>query len=183
MIRRFGLLAVVALLGVAVACGGGGTGEMESMDDGHDMAEMAPGPTTGDGAPMFEVDPFWPKPMPNNWLLGSTIGVAVDSRADNEFAAKSAAIAKGETDAFRVLLERLTLQRDHDRLPNLDRKSVSALLRDFSVDAEKFGGGRYIATLTVRFKAGAVRKLLGDADIPFAETTSRPVLILSLIHI
>ena len=80
MIRRFGLLAVVALLGVAVACGGGGSGEMESMDDGHDMAEMAPGPTTGAGAPMFEVDPFWPKPMPNNWLLGSTIGVAVDSR-------------------------------------------------------------------------------------------------------
>ena len=30
-------------------------------------------------APMFEVDPFWPKPLPNNWLLGSTIGVSVDS--------------------------------------------------------------------------------------------------------
>ena len=26
-------------------------------------------------APRFEVDPFWPKPMPNNWLLGSAIGV------------------------------------------------------------------------------------------------------------
>ena len=112
----------------------------------------------------------------------SVSGVAVDSRADNEFAAKSAAIAKGETDAFRVLLERLTLQRDHDRLPNLDRKSVSALLRDFSVDAEKFGGGRYIATLTVRFKAEAVRKLLVDADIPFAETTSRPVLVLPVFQ-
>ena len=31
-------------------------------------------------APRFEVDPFWPKPLPNNWLLGSTIGVSVDSR-------------------------------------------------------------------------------------------------------
>ena len=30
-------------------------------------------------APVFEVDPFWPKPLPNNWLLGSTIGVSVDS--------------------------------------------------------------------------------------------------------
>ena len=30
-------------------------------------------------APMFEVDPFWPKPLPNNSLLGSTIGVSVDS--------------------------------------------------------------------------------------------------------
>jgi len=30
-------------------------------------------------APRFEVDPFWPKPLPNNWLLGNVIGVAVDS--------------------------------------------------------------------------------------------------------
>src|SRR5262245_42102959 len=31
-------------------------------------------------APAFEVDPFWPKPLPNHWILGSTIGVGVDSR-------------------------------------------------------------------------------------------------------
>jgi hypothetical protein len=31
-------------------------------------------------APYFEVDPFWPKPLPNGWLLGSTIGVGVDAR-------------------------------------------------------------------------------------------------------
>jgi DNA-binding beta-propeller fold protein YncE len=31
-------------------------------------------------APAFEVDPFWPKPLPNNWVLGSTIGVAVDAQ-------------------------------------------------------------------------------------------------------
>jgi DNA-binding beta-propeller fold protein YncE len=31
-------------------------------------------------APHFEVDPFWPKPLPNHWLLGSAIGVSVDSR-------------------------------------------------------------------------------------------------------
>jgi DNA-binding beta-propeller fold protein YncE len=34
----------------------------------------------GPQAPRFEVDPFWPKPLPNHWLLGSTIGVAVDAR-------------------------------------------------------------------------------------------------------
>ena len=34
----------------------------------------------GKKAPMFEVDPFWPKPLPNHWILGSTIGLAVDSR-------------------------------------------------------------------------------------------------------
>jgi hypothetical protein len=31
-------------------------------------------------APRFEVDPAWTKPLPNNWLLGSVTGVAVDSR-------------------------------------------------------------------------------------------------------
>lgn len=31
-------------------------------------------------APRFEVDPLWPKPLPNHWLLGSTIGVWVDDQ-------------------------------------------------------------------------------------------------------
>jgi DNA-binding beta-propeller fold protein YncE len=31
-------------------------------------------------APRFEVDPLWPKPLPNHWLLGSTIGVWIDER-------------------------------------------------------------------------------------------------------
>jgi DNA-binding beta-propeller fold protein YncE len=31
-------------------------------------------------APRFEVDPFWPKPLPNGWILGMSIGVGVDAR-------------------------------------------------------------------------------------------------------
>ena len=31
-------------------------------------------------APRFEVDPFWPKPLPNHWVLGSAIGAWVDER-------------------------------------------------------------------------------------------------------
>ncbi len=31
-------------------------------------------------APKFEVDPMWPKPLPNHWILGSVIGVGVDSK-------------------------------------------------------------------------------------------------------
>jgi NHL repeat-containing protein len=30
--------------------------------------------------PKFEVDPFWPKPLPHNWALGQVGGVAVDER-------------------------------------------------------------------------------------------------------
>jgi DNA-binding beta-propeller fold protein YncE len=28
--------------------------------------------------PQFAVDPFWPKPLPNNWMLGQVSGIAVD---------------------------------------------------------------------------------------------------------
>jgi DNA-binding beta-propeller fold protein YncE len=31
-------------------------------------------------APRFEVDPQWPKPLPNHWVLGNVIGVGVDDR-------------------------------------------------------------------------------------------------------
>jgi DNA-binding beta-propeller fold protein YncE len=31
-------------------------------------------------APRFEVDPLWPKPLPNHWYIGMAIGVAVDAQ-------------------------------------------------------------------------------------------------------
>src|SRR4029453_10656639 len=30
--------------------------------------------------PTFHVDPLWPKPLPNHWILGSVTGVAVDAQ-------------------------------------------------------------------------------------------------------
>jgi DNA-binding beta-propeller fold protein YncE len=35
--------------------------------------------TTNVMAPRFEVNPLWPKPLPNHWLMGQTIGVSVDA--------------------------------------------------------------------------------------------------------
>src|SRR5580693_4307406 len=31
-------------------------------------------------APAFEVDLTWPKPLPNHWILGASIGVSSDSK-------------------------------------------------------------------------------------------------------
>jgi DNA-binding beta-propeller fold protein YncE len=39
------------------------------------------GKTNGEGtAPKFEVDPFWPKPLPNHWRIGMTIGISIDAQ-------------------------------------------------------------------------------------------------------
>ena len=31
-------------------------------------------------SPAFRVDPFWPKPLPNNWILGQVGGISVDAQ-------------------------------------------------------------------------------------------------------
>jgi hypothetical protein len=38
------------------------------------------GTAPGRQAPKFEVDPMWPKPLPNHWVMGNVIGVSVDAQ-------------------------------------------------------------------------------------------------------
>ena len=53
-------------------------------------------------APMFQVDPFWPQPFPNNWLLGNAIGVWVDDSDVIWMVHRSSAtLTGGETGAMQ----------------------------------------------------------------------------------
>jgi hypothetical protein len=67
MKRRY-VGAVLALLLVAL---GTASFLLEKQTMVHAAAAMAP---------RFEVDPLWPKPLPNHWILGQTIGVSVDAQ-------------------------------------------------------------------------------------------------------
>jgi hypothetical protein len=67
---RRNLYVGVAVLTLATALGAG------SMLLGKRAVVEA----AGEQAPKFEVDPFWPKPLPNGWVLGQTIGLAVDAQ-------------------------------------------------------------------------------------------------------
>jgi DNA-binding beta-propeller fold protein YncE len=46
----------------------------------HWLDRKATVEAAGVQAPRFEVDPMWPKPLPNHWVQGNTIGVSVDSK-------------------------------------------------------------------------------------------------------
>ena len=50
-------------------------------------------------APRFEVDPLWPKPLPNKWILGQTIGVAVDARDHVWIIHRAGSLEPGEVHA------------------------------------------------------------------------------------
>ncbi|MGH9349532.1 MAG: hypothetical protein ACRD26_19960 [Vicinamibacterales bacterium] len=69
--RTRGLLGWTAFLALLVALGAGQVVFERAADARQKSAPEAPA---------FEVDPLWPRPLPNHWILGSTIGVSVDSR-------------------------------------------------------------------------------------------------------
>jgi hypothetical protein len=65
---------LVVAIGAVVAFAGLGVGQFKLQQH----ANAAAGSSVK--APAFEVDPFWPKPLPNHWLLGNVIGIAIDNR-------------------------------------------------------------------------------------------------------
>ncbi len=97
-------------------------------------------------------------------------------------AAREAARIDGQRRAFRMLLERLTIAADHPRLPRVGDQQLTDMVRDFEVASERSSAVRYLATYTFRFRPDAVRTLLRDAGIPFAETVSKPVIVLAVLR-
>jgi len=113
--------------------------------------------------------------MPDVYEVG---GVAVDVTAETAAKARDNALAEGHRKAFQQLLSRLTLRADRNRLPELTADGIAAYVRDFSVANEKTSSTRYLSAMTFRFKRESIRRLLADYRLSFAETPSKPVLVL-----
>ena len=50
-------------------------------------------------APRFEVDPLWPKPLPNHWIMGQTIGVSADGQDHIWIIHRAGSLEAGEVHA------------------------------------------------------------------------------------
>ena len=49
--------------------------------------------------PQYEVDPYWPKPLPENWIIGQVAGVAVDRRNNVWIVHRPRSLTERETGA------------------------------------------------------------------------------------
>ena len=112
----------------------------------------------------------------------TVIGVPVDATDVNAAAAREDARKDGEKRAYRMLLERLTLDADHARLPPPTDRSLDDLVSGFEVANERTSGVRYLANYTFHFNADAVRSLLRNAQIPYCETPSKPLVLLPVFE-
>ena len=59
---------------------------------------------SGGSAPEYRVDPFWPKALPNNWILGQVAGVATDL-TDGMARAEEAATSGAANDVLERFIE------------------------------------------------------------------------------
>lgn len=108
--------------------------------------------------------------------------VAVDQTAANAGAAREAAILDGQRQALRRLFERLVPRSDLAKAPRVPDARLTDLVENFEVQSERSSAVRYLATLTVRFRAAAIRGLLREANLAFAETYAKPMLVLPLLR-
>ena len=108
--------------------------------------------------------------------------VAVDVTAEAAAEARKKALNDGKTRAFHILLKRLTLRVEHQNLPKLTPAKIDTFVNDFSVSNEKTSPVRYLALLTYRFKSDAIRNFLNENGFSYAETMSKPVLVLPVFQ-
>lgn len=104
--------------------------------------------------------------------------VVQDIHDTNLVQARNQALLLGQREAYQTLMQRIIAPTDWPRVPKLDDPEIQDMVLDVGIDQEKQGAGRLIATLSVRFKADAVRKLLRGAGIAYAEWRGRPMVIL-----
>ena len=75
------ILAVCALAACEPAAEAGGPAAGGTAIP--NMPADASGPGVPAGVAQFAVDPFWPNPLPNNWLVGQVAGLSIDRTNDH----------------------------------------------------------------------------------------------------
>ncbi len=104
--------------------------------------------------------------------------VAVDALGRTTTEARTQGLQDGQIEALNRLFKRLVPRAYHSDIPGMAARDAIDLVRDFSVSNERTTSGRYLADLKVRFQPDAVRSVLRFAEVPFAETVSKPVVII-----
>ena len=104
--------------------------------------------------------------------------VPIDAEAASSAEARELAIAAGQRAALEILLRRLTVEGT--TLPEPAEGSIAAMVAGFEIGGELVSTTRYRASLTVDFDPAEVRRLLRESGVAYAETVSKPVLVVAV---
>ncbi len=104
-------------------------------------------------------------------------GVPVDITGDLA-TLRDQAMLQAQRDAFRKILAEIAPAQDVAALALPPDDQLTSWVQDFEIESEKTSASRYIGRFTFRFMAEPVRQFLSENGVSFAETSSKPVLVL-----
>lgn len=108
-------------------------------------------------------------------------GISIDATAETAAQARETAIGDAHIGAMQALYRRMVMAPDVPRLPILTADQIASYVQDFSVANERSSAGRYLADFTFRFKRDAMRGLFQQYGVRFAETQSKPLVVLPVL--
>ena len=108
--------------------------------------------------------------------------VFVDTQAPSAIEAREIAVRDGQREALAIVLKRLTPETSWPQLPVTTELAVENLVEGFQVSKEKTTTNRYIAELSVQFKANDVLALLRGRNIAVTTSQNRPALLLAVLE-
>ncbi len=112
----------------------------------------------------------------------TVMAVPVDVTADTAAAAREQALLEGQHKGADILLRRLALREDYSKIPALTEAQLFEAVQGIEVEREKISTVRYLGDLTVRFKPDPIRNILRTAAIRYAETVSKPLVVVPVYH-
>ncbi len=104
--------------------------------------------------------------------------IKVDVSATSTTLARSTALQQGQERALAIAMRRLAKQEEWDKLPDLRTLDIENMVEVLRISDEKTGPTRYLATLSIQFKAAPLRDLLRSYGVAVTEVQSKPALLL-----
>ena len=106
--------------------------------------------------------------------------IPVDASAASAVDAQTIAINSGRARAWTTLYRRLVKQEDWSKQPPLDDVMLQRLIKNYIPVNERRSTTRYVANMTYVFNADAVRKILRESNIAYADAQASPVLVIPM---
>lgn len=108
--------------------------------------------------------------------------VAVDITAETAADARRQAIGLAHRKALDRLIARLVLAGQRAQILEIDQSKIDILTQSYSIEQERRSSVRYLGTLRFQFRRKEMRRFLRGLDVGFAETQSKPVLVIPVFE-
>ena len=108
--------------------------------------------------------------------------IKVDVFATSTALARSTALQQGQARALSIAMRRLAKQEEWEKLPDIRTLDIENMVEVLRISDEKTGPTRYLATLSIQFKAAPLRDLLRSYGVAVTEVQSKPALLLPVLE-